>query len=168
MAAENILKNFNLFIDGRGYAGKCSDVTPPKLTDKSEDFQAGGMAAPIEIQMGHEKLELDFTLESYDPNALSLWGLAPGNVTPFVIRGALQSLDGKVQQVEIVCRGRVREEDPDAWKPSTKAPLKFKVAATTYRRTVAGRVTHDIDVPGMKCVVNGVDQLAGIRSAIGL
>ena len=30
-----ILKNFNLFVDGRGYAGKADEVTPPKLTIKT-------------------------------------------------------------------------------------------------------------------------------------
>ena len=34
-----ILKNFNLFIDGRGHAGKVLEVTPPKLTIKTEEFQ---------------------------------------------------------------------------------------------------------------------------------
>ena len=30
-----ILKNFNLFIDGRGYVGKCDEVNPPKLSIKA-------------------------------------------------------------------------------------------------------------------------------------
>ena len=51
-----ILKNFNLFIDGRGYAGKCDEVNPPKLNIKSEEYRAGGLDAPIPIDMGMEKL----------------------------------------------------------------------------------------------------------------
>lgn len=31
-----ILKNFNVFVDGRGYAGKIDEVTLPKLTIKTE------------------------------------------------------------------------------------------------------------------------------------
>ena len=57
-----ILKNFNLFIDGRGYVGKCEEVNPPKLSIKSEEYKAGGMDAPIAIDMGMEKLEASFTL----------------------------------------------------------------------------------------------------------
>lgn len=38
-----ILKNFNLFVDGRGYAGKAEEVTPPKLSLKTQEF--GGMDA---------------------------------------------------------------------------------------------------------------------------
>ena len=31
-----ILKNFNLFVDGRGYAGRAEEVSPPKLSIKTE------------------------------------------------------------------------------------------------------------------------------------
>ena len=34
-----ILKNFNLFVDGRGYAGRVDEITLPKLTIKTEEFQ---------------------------------------------------------------------------------------------------------------------------------
>lgn len=44
-----VLKNFSLFVDGRGYAGKAEEVTPPKLTIKTEEFRGGGMDAPIDI-----------------------------------------------------------------------------------------------------------------------
>ena len=46
-----ILKNFNLFVDGRGYAGRTEEVTPPKLTIKTEELRAGGMDAPISIDL---------------------------------------------------------------------------------------------------------------------
>ena len=52
-----ILKNFNLFVDGRGYAGKAEEVTPPKLTIKTEEFRGGGMDVPAAVDMGMEKLE---------------------------------------------------------------------------------------------------------------
>ena len=32
MAARDVLKNINLFVDGRGYAGQLQDYTPPVLT----------------------------------------------------------------------------------------------------------------------------------------
>jgi len=47
-----ILKNFNVFVDGRGYAGKIDEITLPKLTIKTEEYRAGGM--------GMEKLEADY------------------------------------------------------------------------------------------------------------
>ncbi len=52
-----ILRNFNVFVDGRGYAGKIEEITLPKLTIKTEEYRAGGMDIPISIDMGMEKLE---------------------------------------------------------------------------------------------------------------
>jgi phage tail tube protein FII len=56
MAARDVLKNFNLFVDGRGYAGQVQDYTPPDLTAMTEDFRAGGMDGPIAIPLGIEAL----------------------------------------------------------------------------------------------------------------
>jgi P2 family phage contractile tail tube protein len=65
-----ILKNFNLFIDGRGYVGKVEEVNPPKLNIKTEEFRAGGMDSPVMVDMGVEKLEGSFTLLEYDKDVL--------------------------------------------------------------------------------------------------
>lgn len=70
-----ILKNFNVFVDGRGYAGKIDEVTLPKLTIKTEEYRAGGMDIPINIDMGMEKLEAEFTFSEYDSELFRLFGL---------------------------------------------------------------------------------------------
>jgi phage tail tube protein FII len=48
---SKILKNCNVFVDGRGYAGKRDEITVPKLTIKTEGYRAGGMNIPISIDM---------------------------------------------------------------------------------------------------------------------
>ena len=48
----DILRNVNLFVDGRGYAGRIDECIPPKLTVKTEDFRAGGMDGTVEIDQG--------------------------------------------------------------------------------------------------------------------
>jgi UDP-N-acetylmuramoyl-L-alanyl-D-glutamate--2,6-diaminopimelate ligase len=70
-----ILKNFNVFVDGRGYAGKIDEITLPKLTIKTEEYRAGGMDIPVSIDMGMEKLEADtpysiFIDYAHTPDAL--------------------------------------------------------------------------------------------------
>lgn len=47
MAIVNILRNVNVFVDGRGYAGRAQEVTLPKLAVKTEEHRAGGLDAPI-------------------------------------------------------------------------------------------------------------------------
>lgn len=72
MAARNIRKNLNLFVDGRGYAGQIEEFNAPKLALTTEEFRGGGMQGPVEITMGMEKMETDFSLISYDADVLSL------------------------------------------------------------------------------------------------
>ena len=81
-----ILKNFNLFVDGRGYAGRVDEITLPKLTIKTKEFQGAGMSAPVEIDLGMEKLEMDMTFSEYDPELFKLFGLTNGSEVAFTIR----------------------------------------------------------------------------------
>ena len=50
------LRNFSLFVDGTGYAGKVTELTLPTLTIQNEEYRAGGLDAPIAIDMGMEAL----------------------------------------------------------------------------------------------------------------
>lgn len=42
------------------------------------------------------------------------------------------------------------------------------MALTYYKLEIDGRVIYEIDALGMKRVINGVDQLAAQRTALGL
>ena len=163
----DVLKNMTLFVDGRGQAGKVDEVNPPKLTIKTEEHRAGGMNAPVELDMGMEKLETDFTLSAFDKEVLKQFGLAPGNQIPLTIRGALESEDGTVTPVVINLRGQIKEIDYGTWTPGEKAQLKAMVAPRYYKLTHGTEVIHEIDVEGMIRIVNGVDQLADQRGALG-
>jgi hypothetical protein len=165
---EDILKNMNLFVDGRGQAGDIEEITLPKLTSKTEEFRNGGMDAPIEVEMGMEKLEADFTLTKFSKEVLSLWGLATGNIKPLTIRGSLSSEDGTETGVIINLRGMIKEVDMGSWKPGDKSVTKFAVALRYYKLTVGGQVIHEIDVPNMIRIIGGVDQLATTRANLGL
>ena len=162
------LKNMNLFVDGRGYAGKVMEVNLPKLTVKMEEHRDGGMDAPAEIDMGLEKLECDFTLSSVDADVLRSWGLAPGNQVPLTFRGALESEDGTVKAAIARVRGQIKEIDWGTWKPGDKAQLKAAVAVRYYQFRHDGDVLHEIDVDNMVRIVDGVDRLAEQRAALGI
>lgn len=168
MAARNIRKNLNLFVDGRGYAGQIEEFNAPKLALKTEEFRAGGMNAPIELTMGMEKLETDFTLISYDADVLSLFGVREGAQVPFVAREALESFDGVITPVVHTMRGKIREIDPGTSKPGEKPSLKISMALTYYRLQHGENTVQEIDVENMIQTINGTDALAGIRGALGL
>jgi P2 family phage contractile tail tube protein len=162
--ADNILKNFNLFIDREGYAGKIESLQLPNLTLKVEEFRAGGMDAPVEIDQGMEKLEASFTLSGYDSLILSRFG----KTIDVTMRGALQKFASAAEPVEVKCTGLFKGAEYGEWKSGERSTVKGTITCTYYKYTQGGRVIHEIDVLNFKRVIDGVDQLADIRKAIGL
>lgn len=168
MAARDVRKNFNAFIDGRGYAGQVDEFNPPKLTLVTEEFRAGGMDAAIDVNMGMEKLTADFSLKAYDSNVLALWGVAEGQQVPFVLREALESFDGTVKAVVHTMRGKILGMDPGTSKAGEMPSLKCDLTLTYYKLVHDGVTIHEIDVENMVRIVNGVDQLATMRAALAI
>jgi len=164
-----VLKNFNLVVDGRGYAGKVAELVLPKLTRKMEEWRGGGMAAPVELDMGMEKLECEFSLKEYSEEVLKLWGLVDHAGCTLRFKGALEADDAAatVTPVEVAVRGRWREIDGGTWKPGEETSMKVAVACSYYKYTSDGQTLIEIDVPNMVEIVDGTDRMAQIREAIG-
>lgn len=167
-AARDVRKNLNLFVDGRGFAGQVAEFNAPKLTLKTEDFQAGGMFGPIELTMGHEKIESEFSLFAYDADVLSNFGVVEGKEIQFTAREALESHDGTVTPVVHNMRGKIKELDPGTSKPGEMATLKVSLALSYYKQTHGLRVVQEIDVPNMIVMQDGIDILAPMRNALGI
>ena len=162
-----ILKNFNLFVDGRGYAGRAEEVSPPKLALKTEEFRGGGMDAPAVIDLGMEKLESSFTLVEYDPEILKQFGLVSGNSVQITLRGALVD-DNTTTPMVIGLRGMFTELDMGKFKAGDKATLQCSVACRYYSLEIDGQNIVEIDVDNMVRKIDGQDVLADIRSALGM
>lgn len=168
MAARDILKNINLFVDGRGYAGQVESVTLPTLSLQTEDFRAGGMDAPLKVTMGMEAIDLSFALRAYDADVLALFGMSEGATVPLTLRGALESWDGTVKPVVINARGKITSMDPGTWTPGDLPSLTVETNLSYFKQSINGKVIHEIDVVNMVRIINGVDTLAAIRSALGM
>jgi P2 family phage contractile tail tube protein len=164
-----ILKNFAVFVDGRGYAGKVEEITLPKLTVKTEEYRAGGMDVPIAIDMGMEKLETDMTFSDYDSEIFKLFGIISGNLVALTLRGALQEPD-KTDAIPVVLhlRGTIRELDFGTWKAAEKATLKMAMDLRAYKLTYNNADVIEIDAENMIRKIDGTDQLATFRTALGL
>lgn len=165
---DDVLKNMSLFVDGRGYAGNVDELTLPKLTLKTEEFRNGGMDAPMEVEMGMEKLECEFTLTKFDREALKLFGVLGGNPILLTVRGAVVSDDGDTTPIVVNLRGFVRELDFGNWKAGDKATLKFMMALRYYKLKHGRSVIHEIDVQNMVRKIDGDDQLEAQREALGM
>ena len=168
MAARDVRKNFNLFVDGRGYAGQVDEFNAPELTLVEEDFRAGGMDLPIGVTMGMEKLVCDFSLKAYDRNVLALFGVAAGASVPLTVREALESFDGAVTPVVHTMRGKINKITPGTSKPGELPLLKVDMSLTYYKLQHGTTLVHEIDAENMVRIISGTDVLAGIRAALGM
>lgn len=167
MASREILRNFNLFVDGRGFAGVVEEYTPPVVTVKTEDFRAGGMDGTTALDMGLEKLETNFVLANFDTAVLSLFGFLPGLPTVITVRGAIEDEVGLIKPVIHAMTGKIRSIDKGTWKPGEKATMKVTMDIDRFAETVAGIPTTIIDIPNMIRTIGGVDKMVAVRLAIG-
>jgi P2 family phage contractile tail tube protein len=161
------LRNMNLYVDGRGFAGRVEEVTLPKLTLKTEEYRGGGMDAAVEIDLGMEKLECELTVNEYDPKLFALLGLQPGKQVNISLRGAMDS-EGNVIPVAVSLTGSWKEIDMGSWKAGEKASIKVTVSARYYQLKINNESVIEIDVVNMVRMINGEDQLADVRAAIGV
>lgn len=168
MAAEQIRKNINLFVDGKGYAGKIQNYRAPALAIKAEEVRMGGMDAPIDLKMGLEKMTSGFSLYSYSADVLALFGVANGQSVAFTARESLEDFDGTVTPVVHTMRGRILSFDPGESAPGESTTLQVEMSLTYYKLQHGGRVVQEIDPINMVHNVNGVDVLAAQRAALGI
>ncbi len=167
-AVENVLRNFTMFADGWGKMGNVEELTLPKLSLKMEEYRGGGMDVPVDIDLGMEKMEAEFTLTSFDAQVLSLFGLGPGNDRQFTFRGSLASEDGTRRGVIVRMFGLLSEVDPGNWKTGEKAELKGKISLKVYKLTVGEQLIHHIDAMNGIRIINGADVMADVRAHLGV
>lgn len=163
-----VLTNTNMFIDGVSFSGDVPSLTLPKVTLKMDGYRGGGMAGEIEIPTGVEKLESSFVTNGVRRESLKWFGLSDRTACNAVFRGSFKGLKGKVTPVIVTMRGGLKEVDMGDWKPGDKAEIKHAMALTYYKLEIDGRLMYEIDMVNMVLVIDGVDQLAAERSALGL
>ncbi|GFN46368.1 phage major tail tube protein [Candidatus Regiella insecticola] len=170
MKIPRFLKHFSVFVDGNGYAGIAEEVNLPKLSVKMEEFRAGGMDIPIDIDLGQQKLECDFVLAEYNEEVLRLWGIRDHVQVKVNFKGAIERDDksAEFEPVDVIVQGRWRELDFGSWRPGDKTVLKVQMSVGYFKYSQKGRELVEIDAVNMKRIINGKDMLQGARSAIGI
>lgn len=159
------LKNFNVYIDGEGYAGRCDTGTLPTLALTMDDHRAGGMDAPIKLDMGMEAMTSTVVMSDYSEKIIPLLGVAS---TALTFRAAVQAQGGGVAPVVVNMRGMLSTVDFGEWQPGTKSTKTLSFELTYFRYRHGDIELCEIDMINMIRKIGGVDMLAQIRAAIGL
>ncbi|MGO8269277.1 phage major tail tube protein [Rhizobium ruizarguesonis] len=159
------VKAFNSYINGTSYAGRADTVTLPSLALMLEDHRAGGMDAPIKLELGMEAMTALVTLSDYSPDIIGLVGKPE---TPLVFRGAVQAQGGNAEAVVINMRGMLGTTEFSEWSPGTKSTKALTFELSYFRFRQNDVELAEIDIINMVRKFGGIDQLAGLRAAIGL
>lgn len=169
MAIPKILKDFNLFYDGNSWQGLVSSITLPELTLKMEEYRAGGMDAPVEIDKGMEKLAMEWQVAGLTEAVFSGFGTSKLNGQLMRFEGAFESDDdGVVKACTVTVRGRHNKIAMGEQKVGESGTHTVSTSLSYYKLAVDGKTLIEIDVPNYICVINGVDRLKQRRKAIGL
>ncbi|QND83782.1 Phage tail tube protein FII [Chromobacterium vaccinii] len=163
-----ILTNMNLFLAGDSYAGRVAKVTLPKLKRKVEAHRGGGMDAEIDMAVGLEKLEADFTLVGFDVKSLSWFGISDGGAFNGNFRGSFTDRKGKKLAAIVHFRGMLNELDMGSWEPGKKDETKYAISLDYYKLEADGQVLFEIDPVNCIRIVDGKDELAAERAALGI
>lgn len=162
---RDVLTKVALFADGRSYAGECNQVTLPELNIQTEEFRAGGMDSPVEMDMGMDAMRASFEFLSVPAEIMKLFGRED---VPVTCRGLLKSHDGTKRGATAELRGKFIGQNPNNWQAGQQNNYTGTFAVTFYRLTIGGEVIHEIDTVRMVRIIGGIDQLEVDRQALGI
>jgi len=165
MAYPRKIRNYNCFVDGVGYFGKIAEATMPELALTTADHRGGGMDAPVNVDMGMEALEAELKFAEFLPEVMGMFGTRQR----IVLRGgAMGEADFQADSLVFTLRGRFTKHGQDNFTGGNDVMLIMGAAVDQFRVELNGQVIHDIDVEAGKRVIDGNDQLASMRLAMGL
>jgi|APHig6443717497_1056834.scaffolds.fasta_scaffold08198_4 uncharacterized protein len=164
-----ILKDFNVFVDGNGMAGRAKNIKLPKLERQMEEWCAAGMAGPIEIDLGQASLKLEFTLGGFVVEVLRRWGVNnPSGIGLRLLGAEVTGDGGRTNAIEVSVRGRWKSLDWGDVERKKLNELKIEMPLTYYRYSINKNVIHEIDMIGGNVIVNGTNLSAKILSALSI
>lgn len=168
MALPKKLRDFNLFGDGNNWQGQIAELSLPTLARVVEDYRGGGMDGAVELDMGQEKIEFEWTAGGLISEIFDAYGASRIDATMLRFAGAYFSETDATTTVEIVVRGRHREIDMGTAKNGESNEIKVITSCSYYKLIIDGEEVLEIDLPGYVFKVRGEDRLADRRAAIGL
>ena len=167
-------KALNMYITPPGqsqvsYAGRLEIFEPAELQINVREYQASGMDMPVLLDMGMEPLIARATVNGYEPTTFNQFGLANAEAANMEVRGGLRDYQGPEHQVIFTMRGNIIGIGMQGIRGRGDIPKTMIVMALNYYKIAYdGTPMIEIEANGMIRKVNGIDQLEGLRQAIGL
>ena len=168
----NRLTNANMYNDGASLLGKCEEITLPSIKAKTSEHKALGMVMSLNIPSGFEAMNGKVKWNAIYPDLIAAFG-SPYKTNKIQVRGNLETWDaaGRTQQQGVVAFLTVRFKDalPSiGLKQNDNSEQESEYECSYYRLEVGGQKLIEIDAFAQIFFVNGTDELAGYRAALGI
>jgi len=166
VALPRLLKNFNIYLDGDSYAGRCDSVTLPNITAVVESHRAGGMngsvEVEVEVELGLELMTMSLVISDFDPKLVALFNQAN---LPITLRGSVQAQHQKGEPVVINIRGLHKGLEFGDWSGGSKSTQTLQISLNYFRYRQKDVEYAEIDLLNMVQKIGGIDQLADDRAS---
>lgn len=167
VSMPKIIKNFNLFVDGYSYAGTCDEVRLPDMRLKVDEHRGAAMDVPVPIDVGMEKMDLGFTMADHQPDVFRQFGLRNQNAVQITFRAAMVD-DTTVTPYVVVAHGMYQEIKLGTVRNGDRNRLEAMIGLRYFSLTIGTELLIEIDSDNFIRNIDGVDQMADIRAALGL
>ncbi|EIZ8584064.1 phage major tail tube protein [Salmonella enterica] len=167
MSNGNVYRAHALWVQGRRICN-CTSYTPVDMKVIEDEFKTGAMDMAITLDGGMEKMGASFKVSGSDADVMNYFGIASGVKTRFEIRSAFTDSNGNdYTQVDIL-EGLITGITDDEQGTNSKSSVgqSVTIAPSYYKRTQNGKIIYEIHPAKMKRVINGVNVLAGVASAL--
>ena len=153
-------------INGR-YFDVAEEVTEPDIEDKTEEVQLGGMAGPVEVFVGLQKLEKSYVFRGIDPEIFRAYGLKSGSddLATFTDRIALSN-EGETKELIHETQGRVKSIKQGTVKSGEVSKYTLEIAPVSHKVTLDGKELLYVHMTDFIYRSDGIDKFEKARSIL--
>lgn len=165
MSYPRQIRNFNVFVDGISYFGLAVEAKLPDVKVNTQAYRGAGMEGPVGVDMGLEAMTAEVTFHEWSVALLAQLG----RVGRLVLRpAAMGEADLTADAIVASISGLWRSAEFGGLKAGEAASLKLVCDVRRFKLEHNATTVYDIDLEIGKRVVDGVDQTASLRRAMGL
>lgn len=170
MALPHKLKAFQLFVDGGNWINEVPSLTLPELGRNLTEYRGGGMAGPVQVDMGQNEIQFEWTTPNMRADVFSTYGAPEHDAAQLRFEGSYESdEDGSVIPVRVIAHGRYATVgSADAQAGEDNDGMQWTMTCSYYRLEIDGEDVLEIDMVNATFIVNGEDRYADRRAAIGM
>jgi len=166
------LTAFRVYMDGSADLHGVADIQLPSIENMSDTVKGAGIAGEYESPtIGHfGSMQLTLNWRTLSKNLLKT---LRQKAMRFDCRGAFQEYDAgageyKIRKTRVVVQGTPKKVDPGKHETGATSDASTEVEVLYLKIEVNGETLVEIDKLNYICVIDGVDYLAEVRSALGL